>query len=68
MPTLFSKYHLYEKLGEGATAEVYRALDPSLNREVALKLLKPALVADAAAFSRFRQEARAAILFQSYRF
>ena len=41
-----SKYTIGEKLGEGATAEVYRAIDTSLDRQVALKLLKPALVAD----------------------
>ena len=58
--TKLGKYELYEKLGEGATAEVYRAIDTSLNREVALKILKPALVADASAFFRFTQEAHAA--------
>jgi len=54
------KYQLHEKLGEGATAEVYRAVDTSLEREVALKLLKPTLVSDPSTFERFRQEARAA--------
>jgi eukaryotic-like serine/threonine-protein kinase len=54
------KYQIHEKLGEGATAEVYRAVDTSLNREVALKLLKPALVPDPSAFARFVQEAQAA--------
>jgi len=54
------KYEIREKLGEGATAEVYCAVDTSLDREVALKLLKPALVAETSTFERFRQEARAA--------
>ncbi len=54
------KYKIKNLLGEGATAEVYRAVDTSLEREVALKLLKPALVADPSTFERFRQEARAA--------
>ena len=54
------KYKICEKLGEGATADVYHAVDTSLDREVALKLLKPALVADPFTFERFHQEARAA--------
>jgi serine/threonine-protein kinase len=39
---------------------VYRAVDLKLNREVALKLLPPGLVADEARKARFIQEARAA--------
>jgi formylglycine-generating enzyme required for sulfatase activity/tRNA A-37 threonylcarbamoyl transferase component Bud32 len=54
------KYELIESIGAGATAEVYRALDRTLEREVALKILKPALVGDAQAFERFLQEARGA--------
>jgi len=54
------KYEILEKLGEGATAEVYRARDTVLGREVALKLLKPALMADPASFARFTKEAHAA--------
>jgi serine/threonine protein kinase len=54
------KYQLLELLGAGATAEVYRALDRTLEREVALKLLKPSLVGDTQAFERFLQEARGA--------
>lgn len=54
------KYELFEKLGEGATAEVYRASDTVLGREVALKILRSALIADREAYARFVQEARAA--------
>jgi serine/threonine-protein kinase len=54
------KYEIIEVIGNGATAEVYRARDTVLDREVALKVLHPALVIDVTAFERFLQEARAA--------
>jgi eukaryotic-like serine/threonine-protein kinase len=38
------KYMMLELLGSGATAEVYHTRDSMLGREVALKVLKPALV------------------------
>jgi serine/threonine protein kinase/tetratricopeptide (TPR) repeat protein len=37
--TLFGPYRAIEKIGEGGTGEVYRALDIRLEREVALKLI-----------------------------
>ena len=54
------KYELITLLGSGATSEVYQALDTVLGRQVALKVLKPALVADPSAFERFSGEAQAA--------
>lgn len=54
------KYLITAKIGEGATADVYRARDTILGRDVALKILKPALVPDTSAFNRFIQEAQAA--------
>jgi eukaryotic-like serine/threonine-protein kinase len=62
MTQTLGKYEILSKLGEGATAEVYHARDQVLRREVALKILKPALVTDGSAFERFMQEARAAAL------
>ena len=60
MEQRFGKYEIISLLGEGATAFVYHARDRQIQRDVALKVLKPALVADGTAFERFVQEAQAA--------
>ncbi|MBC8504569.1 MAG: ABC transporter substrate-binding protein [Chloroflexi bacterium] len=60
MVAKLGKYEIINMLGEGATSEVYHARDTVLGRDVTLKVLKPALVPDPSAFSRFMQEARAA--------
>lgn len=49
-------YRIVERLGGGAMATVYRAIDASANREVALKVLAPG--ADDTLRERFRIEAR----------
>ena len=54
------KYRILEELGHGGFATVYRALDTTLEREVALKVLDPLLMRDEAFVARFQQEARAA--------
>ncbi|HRQ64875.1 MAG TPA: bifunctional serine/threonine-protein kinase/formylglycine-generating enzyme family protein [Xanthomonadaceae bacterium] len=51
-------YRVIELIGRGATASVYHAVQLSLQREVAIKVLHPELAADAAAARRFLDEAR----------
>lgn len=53
----FGKYLVIRKLGEGGFGKVFLAVDPGLNRPVALKVLKRAAPQD---LERFRREARAA--------
>jgi TPR repeat protein len=48
------------RLGSGSFGTVYRAYDPQLDREVALKLLRPEALAAPGAVERFRREAQAA--------
>jgi serine/threonine protein kinase len=55
-----SHYSVLEEISRGGMGVVYRAVDLKLNREVALKVLPPELVADETRKARFIQEARAA--------
>jgi serine/threonine protein kinase/Tol biopolymer transport system component len=53
------QYEIVSALGAGGMGEVYRARDTKLDRDVALKLLPPALVSDPGRLRRFELEARA---------
>jgi serine/threonine protein kinase len=57
---VLSHYKLLEEISRGGMGIVYRALDVNLDREVALKVLPPELVADSERKRRFIQEAKAA--------
>jgi eukaryotic-like serine/threonine-protein kinase len=54
-----SRFEILDVLGEGHHATVYRAFDPFLERQVALKLPRPGAVHTARALDRFLGEARA---------
>jgi len=58
--TRVGRYQVVSLLGAGAMGEVYRAVDPQIGREVAIKVLPAAVAGDADRVSRFEQEARAA--------
>ena len=54
LPIAIGKYLILEKLGEGATATVYKAFDPTSQREVAVKLFNSAVLKDKARGHLFR--------------
>lgn len=52
------KFRIVDQLGSGGFATVYQAVDTSLDRDVALKVLHPQLLADVTFVQRFKREAR----------
>src|SRR5262245_57185080 len=63
LPQRIGRYEIREAVGQGAMGRVLLALDPVLDRRVAVKLLRDDLVIPAdqrqALFERMRHEARA---------
>jgi serine/threonine-protein kinase len=53
-----SHYRLIEKIGEGGMGVVWKAVDTTLDREVAIKVLPDALSQDAERLARFEREAK----------
>ena len=58
--TRLGHYRILALLGRGGMAEVYRAVDERLDREVALKVLPPEFAWDPERVERFEREVRAA--------
>jgi serine/threonine protein kinase len=57
---LDGRYRLVKKLGEGGMGEVYAAEHVHIEKRFAVKLLRPEIVSNKEAVTRFRQEARSA--------
>ena len=55
--TRFGSYEILALIGVGGMGEVYRANDPSLKRDVALKVLPESFVTDANRLARMQREA-----------
>jgi eukaryotic-like serine/threonine-protein kinase len=57
--TLNGRYRLEARIGAGGMSTVYRALDETLQRQVAIKLMNREVASDSDQLERFRREARA---------
>lgn len=61
-PERIGQYQILELLGKGGMASVYKAIQPSLNRLVAIKVLPPEFALDPERVQRFHREAQAVAL------
>src|ERR1700756_5508216 len=57
--SLNGRYRLEARIGTGGMSTVYRALDETLQRQVAIKLMNREVSTDSDQLERFRREARA---------
>ena len=57
---LDGRYRVVKKIGEGGMGEVYAAEHVHIEKRFAVKLLRPEIVSNPEAVTRFRQEARSA--------
>jgi len=55
---LNNRYRLVSQLASGGMAVIYKAIDQSLGRTVAVKILRPSLTVDPIFVARFQNEAR----------
>ena len=55
---LLGPYRLLEPIGQGGMATVYKAMQASMNRTVAVKILSPQMASNATFLARFKQEAQ----------
>jgi len=62
---LGGRYRVTEKVGAGGMADVYKAIDETLGRTVAVKVMHTKYASDPTFTQRFRQEAQAAANLQS---
>src|SRR5262249_57151532 len=60
LPQKIARFLIQQRLGSGAFGSVYRALDPTLDRAVALKVPHAEFLRDERAVGRFLREAKAA--------
>lgn len=60
LPARIGRFEVLQLLGGGGFGVVYRARDPQLDREVAVKVLRPEALGGPEARERFLREARAA--------
>jgi len=60
VPEKLGKYKIIEEVGRGGFAAVYKAVDTTLDRTVAFKILAPHLLWDPTFVQRFQREAKIA--------
>ncbi len=56
--TVDDRYHITQRIAHGGMATVYRAIDTRLDREVAIKILRPNMAEDPAVIEKFQAEAK----------